>query len=219
MANLDCGRFVAVIERYEHPTLHRQFGASRRLRFDEGPPEGGVKAHHLARGTHLGPQGRVHFGKPIERQHCFFHTHMPGGRWAHHTLVAQLRQGSAEHHATGHHRQGHTGGLGHERHRTTRTRIGFDDVHLVVGHCELHIDKAPHIERCGNLVDVFADGGQRRIRQSLGRQRARRVARVNACFFDVLHHTADEHLASVVTNGINIDLGSALQKTINEHWA
>ena len=144
---------------------------------------------------------------------------MPSCRWAHEALVAQLRQGRAEHHPTGHHRQRHTSGLGYEWHRATRARIRFDDVHLVVGHCELHVDEPAHIERCCNFVHVFADGGQGLCRQRLGRQRTRRVTRVDACFFDVFHHTADEHLAGVVANGININLGGALQKTINEHRA
>ena len=36
-------------------------------------------------------------------------------------------------------------------------------------------------------------------------------------FFDVLHHTADEHLAGVVANRVHVDFGRVLEESIDEH--
>ena len=38
------------------------------------------------------------------------------------------------------------------------------------------------------------------------RDRARRVAGVHAGLLDVLHHAADQHLAGVVADGVDVDL-------------
>ena len=40
---------------------------------------------------------------------------------------------------------------------------------------------------------------------------------MDAGFFDVLHHTADEHLTGLVANRINVDFGRILQEAIDEH--
>jgi hypothetical protein len=56
------------------------------------------------------------------------------------------------------------------------------------------------------LVVCVVQRGEHRVTQRLGRQRARRVARVHARLFHVLHHASDEDVARRVAHGVDVDL-------------
>ena len=53
--------------------------------------------------------------------------------------------------------------------------------------------------------------------EGVGREGTGRVARVHAGLLDVLHHPTDDHLARVVTDRVDVDLGGVLEEAVDEH--
>ena len=114
---------------------------------------------------------------------------------------------------------GHPRGLGHEGDGSARPGIGLEDVDLPVLGGELHVEQTPDIEGPGQGACVTLDLGDHLGRQALGRERAGRVAGVDARLLDVLHHAADDHLSSTVADGVDVDLHRVLQEAVHEDGA
>ena len=66
-------------------------------------------------------------------------------------------------------------------------------------------------------VGVRLDHLDHPVGQRLRRDRARRVAGVHAGLLDVLHHAADQHLAGVIADGVDVDLDGARQEAVDQH--
>ena len=81
----------------------------------------------------------------------------------------------------------------------------------------MHVDQAAHIERLGDRGRVGLDDFDNPRWQGLRWDGARGVAAVHAGFFDVFHHSADQHLTGVVADGVDIDLGRVLQESVNQN--
>ena len=114
----------------------------------------------------------------------------------------------------------HAGGLGDERHRAAGARIDFQHVqHLPAvfaldGELNVHQSDDAHVP--GQRVRGLADFVQDRPGQAVRRNRAGRVAGVDAGLFDVLHDAGDDHLLAVA-DGIDIDFDGVFQKAVDQH--
>ena len=73
-------------------------------------------------------------------------------------------------------------------------------------------DLQPPGQRAGRLAD-FVD---HRPRQTVRRNRAGRIARVDARLLDVLHDAGHDHLLAV-GNGVDVDLGGVFQEAVDQH--
>ena len=83
-------------------------------------------------------------------------------------------------------------------------------------HRVLHVEQTDDVERVGERARVRLDrrehvGGERRRRD-----RARGVAGVHACFLDVLHDPADEHVTGAVAQRVDVDLDRVLEEAVDE---
>jgi hypothetical protein len=79
---------------------------------------------------------------------------------------------------------------------------------------ELHVHQADHVQALGHqrgLALQFVDGF---LRQRVRRQRAGRVARVDASLFDVLHHAADEG-GFAVGDAVDVALDGVVQEAVS----
>ena len=109
------------------------------------------------------------------------------------------------------------GRLGDERHGAARPRVGLDHVDRRAHHGVLDVDQAAHVEVLGDRRGVRLDHLDHPRRQRRRRERTRRVARVHAGFLDVFHHAADQHLAGVVADGVDVDLGRIGEEPVDQH--
>ena len=98
---------------------------------------------------------------------------------------------------------------------TARTRIHFDDEHLVMRHDELNVEQPFDMQGNGKTLRIVDDRVDHACRQRLRRIDRDTVARVDAGALDVLHD-ARNHNIHTIGNGINLDLG-ALHIAIHEH--
>ena len=64
------------------------------------------------------------------------------------------------------------------------------------------------------LEDLDGFGAEIRRRDD-----ARAIAGVDTGFLDVFHHRADEYVAGVVADRVDIDLGRVFEEPIDENWA
>ncbi len=143
---------------------------------------------------------------------------MTRNRWPDKSFGLKLRERGTERNSGCDLGQRHTGGFGDKGHRAAGTRVHLDNEDLVIFDGVLDVDQPDDAQgfRKGqrvraNLVD---DTGAQRCRGN----DTRAVSRVDACLFDVLHDAADQHRTGAVTDGVDIDLGGTLKKTIDEDW-
>ena len=105
--------------------------------------------------------------------------------------------------------------LGGERHRTRGARVRLEDVELAVADRELHVQKADDAEGWCERRHDRPDLCVLRWAERRRRKHAGRVAGMHARLFDVLHHRADEGVASV-RDCVDVDLDRALDEPVDE---
>ena len=112
-------RLVGVAYRQEHAALARQRPAGGALGLGEGGRKVGPDPHHLSGRAHLRPERRIGAEEALEGQHRRLHADVLGGLLG--EIDRQLQRCPA-----GRLDQIAAGGLGHERHRPRRPRVGLD---------------------------------------------------------------------------------------------
>ena len=115
-----------------------------------------------------------------------------------------------------------TGGLGHERHRAGRPRVGLDDVDdflsfSVLLNGELEVDQPLHVQREGKSPAPLPDRVQGALTERNGGKAAGGITGVDARRFNVFHQAADHHVALVVAERINVHLNRILQVLVDQH--
>ncbi len=102
-----------------------------------------------------------------------------------------------------------------ERHRAARARVGLDHVEHARADRELHVDEPLHPDalrdREGRGADAVDLGAPERDR----RQRAARVARVDAGLLEVLHHAADVELVAVVER-VDVEFDRVVEEAVDQ---
>ena len=220
---------VAVGHRHERPTAGRQSAERRRLRLGERRAEGRVEAHHLAGATASPGRGRCRRCVPsavrnrlngitasLTATGASSARSPPSPVGAQQPLGPQVGDRRAEHDPRG--RLGQRGGgrLGDERHGTRRPRVGLEDVEHVGRDRELDVEQAAHADAVGDGPRRLADALDVLATQRDRRQRARRVAGVDAGLLDVLHHAAEVELVAVVQR-VDVDLDRVVEEPVDEH--
>ena len=166
--------------------------SGRGLSLGERGREVGRDPHHLAGRAHLGTQQRVGAGEAVKRQHRLLDAHVRAIG-----LVGQSEVGDplAEHDPARQLGQRQPDRLGHERHRSRRPRVGFDDVQPVVAvDGKLDVEQADHTQGLGDPGGLLADLIQHRRAERVRGQDASRVPGVDAGLLDVLHDPGDPHV-------------------------
>ena len=64
---------------------------------------------------------------------------------------------------------------------------------------------------CSSMTAMVSAG------QRVRRDGAGGVAGVHTGLLDVLHHRAEEHVAGVVADGVDVDLGGVLEEAVDQH--
>ncbi len=186
-----------------------------------------VEAHDLTGGTHFRSKQHIYGlaerrAETLEGQHGFLDGHLLSAMdvatvamGQQQTVVALLLDGLAGHDAGRGLGQGHTGGLGGERHRTGRTWVGFDHIQRVGHEGVLHIDQTLHATTLGDGVGSLAQTTNLVVGQRAWRQGACGVSGVDAGFLDVLHDAADVQLLAV-EQGIDVDFHGVLEELVDQ---
>ena len=194
--------------------------AGRDLALGEGQAHGQVDAHDLARRAHLRAEDGVDVGEAVEGQHRLLHRDVVA-----HDLVDQeafgpeLHEGGADHHPGRQLHQRDAGGLGHERHRAGGPGVGLDHEDLVGLDRVLDVDEPPDVEGFGDGPGVGLDDGQGLVGQRRRRDDAGAVPGMDPRLLDVLHDPADQAVAGVVPQGVDIDLDRVLQEAVDQDRA
>src|SRR4029450_14080855 len=96
----------------------------------------------------------------------------------------------------------------------TRARLAAPD--LLALHRELQVQQADDTDPAGETTSDVLDPVELLVRERGRRDLARRVPRVDAGLFDVLHHGADEDIHPV-TDGVHVDLDRAFEEPVDQH--
>ena len=88
--------------------------------------------------------------------------------------------------------------LGDERHGARGARVDLEHVDVAVLDGELHVHQADDAERHRQRAGLPLELGDRLGGERVGRQRAGRVARVDAGLLDVLHDAGDDDVSLAV---------------------
>ena len=184
------------------------------FRLGVGQAKAGGGAHHLTGAAHLGTQDRVSTGEALEGEHRLLHRLQRGLGLAGQT---DLLEGFAGHDPAGDLGQGGAGGLGHEGHRAGGAGVGLNDVDEAVLDRELQVDQSVDLKGQGQGFTPLADRREGLLLQAHRGQGAGGVTGVDAGRFDVLHQTADDHLAGAIAEGIDIHLGGVLEVLVNQN--
>ena len=129
---------------------------------------------------------------------------------------ALLGERGAGHAARRHLGQRDADALRDEGHRARCPGVRFEDVDVAVLHGQLHVHQPDHAELQRQRAHLAADFVLRLFRQRERRQRAGRVAGVDAGLFDVLHDGADHHLLAV-RHGVDVHFHGLVEKAVEEH--
>ena len=214
--------------RDERAALDRQRPVRGGLGLRERGAEHLVQAHDLAGGAHFGPEHGVdalasRVAEPAERQHCLLDRDRRvqrqraavtgGGQQA---FLAQPGHGRAQHDPGGRLGQRHRGRLGDERHGAGRARIRLQHVQHPAGQGVLHVQQPAHAHAAGDRLGRAPDLGDVLPAQGDRRQRAGRVAGVDAGLLDVLHHAAQIQFLAVV-QGVDVDLDRVVEEPVDQH--
>ena len=209
--------FVAASDTDEDETAARQQHAGGQLALRERDRKPLADSHDLARAPHFGAEHNVDAGEFAERKHALFHRHMRGNWFAFDPQFAKLHAG---HHLRGDFRDRQPGRLRHKRHRAARARIDFQHVDLELAvlffHRELDVHKPDDPQPPRHRLRGLADFVHHRGRQAVRRNRARRVARVDARFLDVLHHSHDHDIVAV-RHAVDIHFRGVFQEPVDQH--
>ena len=131
-------------------------------------------------------------------------------------LQLEARKAFARHDARGDLGHGKADHLGHEGHGAGCTRVHFQHVDVAVLDGELHVHQAHHVQgQRHDLGLAFHLGDHGRL-QRIGRQRAGRVARMDARFLDVLHHAGNENVLAIADR-VDVDFGGVGEIAVDQH--
>ena len=207
---------VGVGHGQEHRAGARQLRAGRGLGLRERGREVGRDAHHLAGGAHLRAEQRVGAGEAVERQHGLLDRDVaPYGS----SGRPMRRELLAEHHPAGELGQRQAGGLGHERDRPRRARVGLDHVQVLAVDAVLDVDQADHAEREREVLAwPVRISSSISVPSECGGSTQARVARVDAGLLDVLHDAADPDVLAVADR-VDVDLDRVLEEAVEEDLA
>ena len=136
-------------------------------------------------------------------------------------LAAHQAEGGkrlAGHDAGGDRRHRQADHLGDEGDGARGPGIDLEDMDLAILDGILDIHQADDIERPRQLRGLPLELGHRGLRQRPGRQRAGRVAGVDAGLLDMLRDAGHEHVGAVA-QGVDIDLGRVAEITVDQHRA
>ena len=131
-------------------------------------------------------------------------------------LVAKFLDGRTRHDSSRRLRHGNTGGFGDERHCPRSSGVGFQDVERVLGKSELHVQQAPHPHALRDGTCRRSDAVDVRFPEGHGWQSTRRVTRVDARLFDVLHDAGEIHVVAIKER-INIDFYRVIKEAVHQH--
>ena len=214
----------------EDRSLRGQLLSGGELRLGEGFAEVVGHAHHFAGGFHLRPEHRVDAGKFVPREYGRLHVVVAAGieiGAALDELRQELAQLAAGHEARRNLRHGDAGRLGNVRHGARGARIHFEHVDLAALAAvdrisardrELNIHQPDDFQRARQLERVLAHAVQQVLRNIDRGQHARRIAGVNAGFFDVLHDSADDDVFAVGER-VHVDFDRVFEEVIDQHRA
>ena len=130
-------------------------------------------------------------------------------------VVALLLDRLADHDARRGLRERDAGCLRREGHGARRARVRLDDVERVRHERVLHVDQALHAAALGDRERRLAQTADLVVAQRAWRQRARRIAGVDAGLLDVFHDAADVQLVAV-EQCVDVDLDRILQELVDE---
>ena len=109
------------------------------------------------------------------------------------------------------------GRLGDERHGAAGARVDLEHVDLAVLDRVLHVHQADDLQRLGHRLGLALDLGQDLGRQRMGRQRAGRVAGMDAGLLDMLHDAGDEDVLVLSASASTSTSMASLQVGIDQH--
>src|SRR5262249_15859630 len=121
-----------------------------------------------------------------------------------------------------------TGGFGDIGHCARGARIHLEDVHFppICASCagirsparngEFNIHQSDDLQRTGQFEGVVTHAIKQWLRNVNCGQHARRIAGVNAGFFDVLHNSADDDVFAVGER-VDIDFDCVFEEVVNKH--
>ena len=212
---------IAVAHREEAQPRRRQLRGRGKLTLTKRFAEVAADAHHFARGAHFRPENRVDphelrkwedrflDGEVLRRLLELFNRQ---------TLIGDL----VAHHAA----HGDLGELvarcfGNKRHGTRSAGIHFQHVHhrffgVGILNGKLHVHEANHFERLGKFAGFAANFRNERRRETIGRQRAGRIAGVHAGLFNMFHDAGNSYDVSVADR-INVHFNRIVEEPVEEH--
>src|SRR6266576_962394 len=224
-------RLVVLRHTDEDRALGRQFLSGRDLSLGEGFAEVVGHAHNLAGGTHLGTEHRVDSRELAPREYRRLHVVAAAGIEVGAALDVfgkKFAQLATRHQAGCDLGHGHARGFRNVRHRAGGARIDFKDVDRAAFGAiafrsavrrawdgELNIHQSDDFQSTRQLEGVFAHALQQGLGDIDRGQHARRVARVDAGFLDVLHDAGDDNVFAV-GESVDIDFNSVFEEVVDE---
>src|SRR5262245_10490593 len=205
---------VGVSHRYEHGPRAWQPRAAPDLAFDEGHFERMVDTHDLAGRLHLRSEHGIDAREAGEREHCFLHADMVEA-WR---LEAEALECLAGHDARRDLSDRPPDHLGDERHRAGSARIDPEHIDVAVLDGVFDVHEAADIERKRKLAGLAAELVDGLLVERVRRQRAGRVAGMDAGFLDVLHDAGDHRLLAV-GEAVDVDLDGVGEIAVEQQRA
>src|SRR5262249_22442338 len=175
----------------------------------------------FTRGAHLRSQRGIDAGEFVEGEDRGFHEALrhwqaagilAGGEM---TKVAEF---FSCHQADGYLRERHTCRFRDERDRARGAGIHFQHVDYAVFDRVLYVHQADYPQRFREPHGVVFDCRQLLATDRVGGQDTGAVAGMHARFFDMLHHTGDQHVV-FVGEGVYVDLGRVFQEAVDQDRA
>ena len=105
--------------------------------------------------------------------------------------------------------------LGYEWYCAGSTRVGFENVNLVVFYGILHVHQADDVHFDSDLACIFVDEIKIFPANRTAGDNAGTVTRVNACQFDMFHDSRHEGIRTV-TDSIGFTFEGIVEETVNE---
>ena len=211
-ADVDEGRLVLVANRDEHPPGQGQLHAGAELALGKGEAEIAVDPHDLAGRFHFRSQHHIASRETCEGEDGFLHRDMVRRD----IVKVEPGQFLARHHAGRDLGQRHACRLGDEGNGAAAARVHLEKIDVLVLDGELHIHQPDNAQRAGQRLGLAADLLDQRVRQGLRRQRAGRVAGMNAGFLDMFHDAADIDVLAVAQR-VDINLDGVVQEAVDQH--
>ena len=169
---------------------------------------------HFAGGFHFRPQGHVHVGQFLKREHRHFAGHIRR-RAVQSCAVAQVAEFFAQHGAGGQIHHGHAGHFADVRDGAGGAGIDLDNVDYVFIHYILNIDQTAGVESQGQVFgvgDQIFGGFAVQVPSGV---HGDGVAGMDAGALDVLHNAGDQDVFAV-TDSVHFQF-STHQVLVDQH--